>query len=87
MMLRGAWPNLGGSASETDLLDALNLGLGGRARPWFEMFELKLYWRSIAKRKWAILAVAVVAAAIAGIVALMMTPIYRATGRREQPYE
>src|SRR5688572_23137536 len=43
-----------------------------------EMFELRLYWRSIAKRKWAILGVALVAAVIAALYALSITPVYRA---------
>ena len=37
------------------------------------------YWRSVAKRKWAILAFAAVAAVLAGAVALSLTPVYRST--------
>src|SRR5689334_19440135 len=44
-----------------------------------DMFELKLYWRSIAKRKWLILGVALVAAIVAAIYSLTITPVYRAT--------
>jgi len=37
------------------------------------------YWRSITKRKWAILALALVVAVVAGAVAYAMTPMYRST--------
>ena len=37
------------------------------------------YWRSVAKRKWAILALAAVVAVLAGAVALSLTPVYRST--------
>jgi succinoglycan biosynthesis transport protein ExoP len=37
------------------------------------------YWRSVAKRKWAILALALVVAVVAAAVAYAMTPMYRST--------
>ncbi|MGZ9004343.1 MAG: Wzz/FepE/Etk N-terminal domain-containing protein, partial [Burkholderiales bacterium] len=57
-----------------------------RERPAFaakaeqpEVTQLLLYWRGMAKRKWAIGAFAAVAAIAAAFVTLAMTPIYRAT--------
>ena len=37
------------------------------------------YWRSVAKRKWAILAFTAVSSVVAGAVALSLTPVYRST--------
>src|SRR5688572_8975735 len=44
-----------------------------------EMHELRLYWRSIAKRKWMILGISLVAAILAALYAMTITPVYRAT--------
>ncbi|MDO6386043.1 polysaccharide biosynthesis tyrosine autokinase [Uliginosibacterium sp. 31-12] len=41
--------------------------------------ELLEYWRSITKRKWAILALGLVVAVLAGAIAFSITPEYRAT--------
>lgn len=52
------------------------LSLGVSAEQKLELLE---YWRSVTKRKWAILALALVVAVLAAAVALSLTPIYRAT--------
>ena len=44
-----------------------------------QKLELLEYWRSITKRKWPILALALVAALLASVVALALTPVYRST--------
>jgi capsular exopolysaccharide synthesis family protein len=44
-----------------------------------QKLELLEYWRSITKRKWPILGLALVAALVAGAVAFALTPIYRST--------
>lgn len=44
-----------------------------------QKLELLEYWRSITKRKWAILGLALAVAVLAAVVSLAMTPIYRAT--------
>ncbi|MGZ5153042.1 MAG: GumC family protein, partial [Burkholderiales bacterium] len=44
-----------------------------------EISELVVYWRSIMKRKWAILGIAIVVSTLAAIAALNTTPIYHAT--------
>jgi capsular exopolysaccharide synthesis family protein len=44
-----------------------------------QKLELLEMWRSVVKRKWAILALALAVAVLAAIVSLAMTPIYRAT--------
>lgn len=44
-----------------------------------QKLELLEYWRSIQKRKWAILALGLVAALVAGAIAFALTPIYSAT--------
>lgn len=41
--------------------------------------DLVEYWRSITKRKWAILAFGLVVALLAGVIVFALTPIYRAT--------
>lgn len=41
--------------------------------------ELLEYWRSITKRKWAILALGLLVAVLAGAVVYSLTPVYRAT--------
>ncbi len=41
--------------------------------------ELLEYWRSVLKRKWAILALALAVAVVAGVVAMGMPAVYRAT--------
>lgn len=44
-----------------------------------ETLDLVVYWRSIARRKWSILALGGVIAVVAGIIVNMQTPIYRST--------
>lgn len=44
-----------------------------------QKLELLEYWRSILKRKWAILALAAVVSVLASVVAFSLTPVYRAT--------
>jgi capsular exopolysaccharide synthesis family protein len=44
-----------------------------------QRLELLEYWRSITKRKWAILALVAVVALVAGVIAYGLTPVYRAT--------
>src|SRR4051812_18650599 len=41
--------------------------------------DLIVYWRSVAKRKWLILAIGAASALCAAIIVQMMTPIYRST--------
>jgi succinoglycan biosynthesis transport protein ExoP len=41
--------------------------------------ELLEYWRSITRRKWAIAALVLAVAALAALVSMAMTPVYRAT--------
>ncbi len=41
--------------------------------------ELLEYWRSIVKRKWAILALGLVVAILAGVVSFALTPVYSST--------
>lgn len=53
-----------------------NLG-ADQLRP--DGFELILYWRSIARRKWWILGLALLFAAAAAVILSFVTPIYRAT--------
>ena len=52
---------------------------GGSERQKIEVAELLFYWRSVAKRKWIILAVALAISVLAGLVALTIRPVYRAT--------
>lgn len=44
-----------------------------------DISEVMLYWRSVAKRKWAIVGVAVALSILAAFAALMMIPVYRAS--------
>ncbi len=44
-----------------------------------QTIEVVEYWRSINKRKWSILALALLITLIAGVVVTMMRPVYRAT--------
>ena len=44
-----------------------------------QKLELLEYWRSITKRKWAILGLALIVAVLAAVVAYALTPIYRST--------
>jgi succinoglycan biosynthesis transport protein ExoP len=44
-----------------------------------EISEVVLYWRSIVKRKWAILGIAIIVAVLAALAALSTTPVYHAT--------
>ncbi len=44
-----------------------------------QKLELLEYWRSVTKRKWAILALGAMVALVAGVIAYGLTPIYRAT--------
>ncbi|MEA3156637.1 MAG: polysaccharide biosynthesis transport protein, partial [Betaproteobacteria bacterium] len=44
-----------------------------------EISDLVIYWRSIMKRKWAILGIAIVVSTLAALAALNTTPIYHAT--------
>ena len=44
-----------------------------------QKLELLEYWRSITKRKWMILGLALVTALLAAVVALALTPVYRST--------
>ncbi|MEN3352800.1 MAG: polysaccharide biosynthesis transport protein [Betaproteobacteria bacterium] len=44
-----------------------------------EISELVIYWRSIVKRKWAILGIAIVVSVLAAVAALNTTPVYHAT--------
>ena len=44
-----------------------------------QKLELLEYWRSVSKRKWAILALGLVVALVAAILAYSLTPAYRAT--------
>lgn len=44
-----------------------------------QKLELLEYWRSVVKRRWLILGLAAVAALLAAVVALSITPVYRAT--------
>jgi capsular exopolysaccharide synthesis family protein len=51
----------------------------GAMRQKGETLDLVIYWRAIAKRKWAILAFAVALSAIAAVMVNLQTPIYRST--------
>jgi succinoglycan biosynthesis transport protein ExoP len=51
----------------------------GAVRKKGDTLDLVIYWRSIARRKWAILGLGVAIAVAAAIVVNMMTPIYRST--------
>lgn len=44
-----------------------------------QKLELLEYWRSITKRKWALLALTLAVAVLAFVITMAMTPIYRAT--------
>lgn len=44
-----------------------------------QKLELLEYWRSIVKRKWAILGLALIVAVLAAVVAYALTPIYKST--------
>lgn len=44
-----------------------------------EQLDLLEYWRSITKRKWAILSFGLVVALLAGVIVFVMTPVYRST--------
>ena len=44
-----------------------------------QKLELLEYWRSITKRKWAILGLALMVALLAAVVAYALTPVYRST--------
>lgn len=64
-------------------------GFGGMPQPapqalWASVtpeqkLELLEYWRSITKRKWALLGLALAVAILAAVVSLAMTPVYRAS--------
>jgi len=49
------------------------------ARRGNDTLDLIVYWRSIARRKWGILALACIVAVLAGIAVNSQTPIYRST--------
>src|SRR5947209_5703580 len=51
----------------------------GAVRKRGDTLDLVIYWRSIAKRKWAILGVGIAAASAAAVLVNLMTPIYRST--------
>ena len=51
----------------------------GAMRQKGETLDLVIYWRAIAKRKWAILAFALAISAIAAVMVNLQTPIYRST--------
>src|SRR3954467_623663 len=53
--------------------------LVGAVRKKGDTLDLIIYWRSIAKRKWAILGAGIAAAVLAVLLVNMMTPIYRAS--------
>ena len=55
-------------------LESLSGGLSEEGR-----LELLEYWRSITKRKWAILALGFLVAVLAGAVVYSLTPVYRST--------
>jgi capsular exopolysaccharide synthesis family protein len=44
-----------------------------------QTLELVEYWRSISKRKWSILALALLITVVAGVMVFMMRPVYRST--------
>jgi len=44
-----------------------------------QTIELVEYWRSISKRKWSILALALLITLVAGVIVTMMRPVYRST--------
>ena len=52
------------------------LGLGVSQEQKLELLE---YWRSITKRKWAILGLALMVALVAAVVAYALSPVYRST--------
>src|SRR4051812_29266809 len=51
----------------------------GSVREKTETLDLLIYWRSIARRKWAILGLAFTIAVITAVLVNTMTPIYRST--------
>ena len=51
----------------------------GAVRDKSDTLDLVVYWRSIAKRKWAILGLGLIAAACAALYVNIVTPIYRST--------
>ena len=51
-------------------------GLGVTPEQKLELLE---YWRSITKRKWAILSLGLMVAVLAAVIAYSLTPVYRAT--------
>ena len=51
----------------------------GAMRQKGETLDLVIYWRAIAKRKWAILAFAILVTIVVAIMVNMQTPIYRST--------
>lgn len=55
-------------------MESLSSGLSEEGR-----LELLEYWRSITKRKWAILALGLVVAVLAGAVVYSLTPVFRGT--------
>ena len=63
----------------TDITLRRHYALPAIERQETELSEVVLYWRSIVKRKWTILGVAVVVAVFAALAALNMRPVYRAT--------
>lgn len=50
-------------------------GLGGISAE--QKLELLEYWRSLVKRKWAILALGLVVAVVAGVISYAITPVYQ----------
>jgi succinoglycan biosynthesis transport protein ExoP len=51
----------------------------GAVRHKGETLDLVIYWRAIAKRKWAILGLALIITVAAGVIVNLQTPIYRST--------
>ncbi|MBS1209290.1 MAG: polysaccharide biosynthesis tyrosine autokinase [Proteobacteria bacterium] len=62
------------SPSNEDPFVSLGGGLSDESK-----LELLEYWRSITKRKWAILALGLVIAVVAGAIVYSLPPVYRAT--------
>lgn len=52
---------------------------GEAVRPRRDTLDLVIYWRSIARRKWAILGLGLLAAALTAAYVNVMTPLYRST--------
>lgn len=71
--------NLPTSATQINAVpapSALPVSLAVSAEQRLELLE---YWRSVTKRRWLVLGLAVAAALVAGVVAMALTPIYRST--------